>query len=214
MLLCLGEPLVRFLFLFLCLYLPMFLILLLYLHLIFRLLYHVTSTPTWLLRPVKVSISSELYPDYFWLPLLFNLPQVLRFWVGIFLSQPFFTFCSFLTFLAQHAFIKASLAAGSYSLKFTGLHTDPRNTDQVHLFVWFTVIHNRLYIFNLYLYMSILQKFLLVVKILIKNIDQQPEHKCSSNCSFKKCISKHLPLNFCKIVISLTGKTKITFSKI
>ena len=27
-------------------------------------------------------------------------------------------------------------------LKVAGLHTDPRNTDPAHLFVWFTVIHN------------------------------------------------------------------------
>ena len=30
-----------------------------------RELIHVTGTPPWLLRPVKVSTSSELYPDYF-----------------------------------------------------------------------------------------------------------------------------------------------------
>ena len=35
---------------------------------------------------------------------------------------------------------------------------------------WFTVIHNPLYILNLYLCMSIFQKVLLVVKTLIKNI--------------------------------------------
>ena len=63
------------------------------------------------------------------------------------------TLCSF-----QPAFIKASLGAGICSLKFAGLHTDPRNTDLAHLFVWFTVIHNPFYILNLYLYMSILQK--------------------------------------------------------
>ena len=40
------------------------------------------------------------------------------------------------------AFIKASLGAGSSSLNFAGLHTDPRNTDPAHLFVWFTVIDN------------------------------------------------------------------------
>ena len=34
------------------------------------------------------------------------------------------------------------LGAGSSSLKFAGLHTDPWNTDPAHLFVWFTVIHN------------------------------------------------------------------------
>ena len=32
------------------------------------LLIHVTGTPPWLLRSVKVSTSSELYPDCFWLP--------------------------------------------------------------------------------------------------------------------------------------------------
>ena len=122
----------------------------------------------------EASTSSELYPDYFWLPFLFHLPRALRFWVGFFYSQAFFTLCFFPTFLAQPGFIKAFLGAGSYSLKFAGLHTDPRNTDLAHLFVWFTVIHNLLYILNLYLYMSILQKFLLVVKTLIKNIDQQP----------------------------------------
>ena len=66
------------------------------------------------------------------------------------------------------AFIKASLGTGSYSLKFADLHTDPRNTDPAHLYFWFTVIHNLLYILNLYLYISILQKFFIVVKTLIK----------------------------------------------
>ena len=93
-----------------------------------------------------------------------------------FTHRRFFILRSFPTFFAQPAFIKASLGAGSYSLKFAELHTDPRNTDPAHLFVWFTVIHNLLYILNLYLYMSILQKFLLVVKTLIKNIDQQPHY--------------------------------------
>ena len=81
------------------------------------------------------------------------LPRVLRFWVGIFYPQPFFTLRSFPTFLAKPAFIKA------------GLHTDPRNTASAHLFVWFTVIHNLLYSLNLYLYMSILQKFYLWWKL-------------------------------------------------
>ena len=48
-------------------------------------------------------------------------------------------------------------------LKFAGLNTDPQNTDPAHLFVLFTVVHNLLYILNLYLCMSILQKLLLVV---------------------------------------------------
>ena len=160
------QNLRRFLFIlllfFMYLHLSMFFILLvLYLHLISRLLCHVTGTPPWLLRPVKAATSSELYPDYFRLPFLFHLPRTLRFWVGIFYPQAFFTLRSFLIFLAQPAFITASLGASSYSLKFAGLHTDPQNTDPAHLFVWFTVIHNLLYILNLYLYMSILQKFYL-----------------------------------------------------
>ena len=163
------------------------------LHFVSRLLYHVTGTPSRLLMPVKAFNSSELYPDYFWLPFLFHLQQALRFWVGIFwpqafftlrsfptfLAQPqalrfwvsifypqaFFTLRSFPTFLAQPAFIKAFLGASSSALKFAGLHTDPQNTDPAHLFVWFTVIHNPLYILNLHLYMSILQQFYLQWKL-------------------------------------------------
>ena len=59
------------------------------------------------------------------------------------------------------------------------LYIDPQNTDPAHLFVWFTVIHNLFYILNLYLYMLIFQKFLLVVKTLIKNIDQQPHYSAA-----------------------------------
>ena len=81
---------------FIYLHLLMFFILLvLYLRFISRLLCHVTGTPLWLLRRVKVSTSSELYPDYFRLPFLFHLPRTLRFWVGIFYPQAFFTLCSF-----------------------------------------------------------------------------------------------------------------------
>ena len=138
------------------------------LHFISRLLYHATGTQPWLLRPVKASTSSDLYPDYFWLPFLFHLPRALRFWVGIFHPQAFFTLCSFPTFLVQPVFIKASLGAGSSSLKFAGLYTDPWNTDPVHLFVSFTVIVNPLYILNLYLYMPILQKLYLWWKLCLK----------------------------------------------
>ena len=87
---------------FIYLHLLMFFILLvLYLRFISRLLCHVTGTPLWLLRRVKVSTSSELYPDYFRLPFLFHLPQALRFWVGIFYPQAFFTLRFFSTFLAH-----------------------------------------------------------------------------------------------------------------
>ena len=179
MVLCLGEPPVRFLccccsflifILLLYLHLSMFFILLLFfIHILFS---ASSLTLPW-------TIAGFLHPFYTFSPahrrvirdtFIFNhsvifLPRALRFWVGIFYPQAFFTLRSFPTFLAQPAFIKASLGAGSYSLKFAGLHTDPQNTDPAHLFVWFTVIHNLLYILSLYLCMSILQKFYLCWKL-------------------------------------------------
>ena len=61
---------------------------------------------------------------------------------AFFTHMCFFFLRSFSTFLPQPAFIKTSLGAGNSSLKFAGLHADPRNTDLAHLFVWFTAIHN------------------------------------------------------------------------
>ena len=87
---------------------------------------------------------------------------------AFFTHRRFLPLCSFPTFLAQPVFIKASLGAGSSSLKFAGLYTDPWNTALAHLFVWFTVILNPLYILNLYLYMSILQKLYLWSKLWLK----------------------------------------------
>ena len=106
MVLCLGEPPRRFLLLLLFIHFcssfcccSSFIFVLHFvvvvLHFISRLLCHVTGTPPWLLRPMKASTSSELYPDYFWLPLLFHLPQALRFWVGVFYPQALFTLRSF-----------------------------------------------------------------------------------------------------------------------
>ena len=105
-----------------------------------------------------------------------SLPRALRFWAGIFYPQAFFTWYSFPLFLAQPDFIKASLGAGSYSLKFAGLHTDPQNTDPVHLFVWLTVIHNPLYILNLYLHMSTV---FTCGENFDKNIDLQPHYSAA-----------------------------------
>ena len=62
-------------------------------------------------------------------------------WV-FFTHRRFLPYAPSLTFLTQPVFIKASLGARSSSLKFAELHTDPRNTDPAHLFVWFRVIHN------------------------------------------------------------------------
>ena len=70
------------------------------------------------------------------------LPRARQFWAGIFYPQAFFTLHSFLTFLPEPAFVKASLGASSSSLKFSGRHADPQNTDWAYLFVWFTAMHN------------------------------------------------------------------------
>ena len=105
------------------------------------------TLPWTIARPTHFVLSAQPIAEWFATLSFFDhsvifLPRALRFWVGIFYPQAFFTLRSFPTFLAQPAFIKASLGAGSYSLKFAGLHTDPRNTDPAHLFVWFTVIRN------------------------------------------------------------------------
>ena len=48
------------------------------------LLFHATGTPPWLLRPVKISTSSKLYPDYFRLPTFLDCPGIQ------FFDSPFF----------------------------------------------------------------------------------------------------------------------------
>ena len=59
---------------------------------------------------------------------------------AFFTHRHFFTLCFFTNILP--VFIKASLGAGSSSLKFAGFHTDPRSTGPALMFVLFTVIHN------------------------------------------------------------------------
>ena len=78
------------------------------------------------------------------------------------LAWAFFTHRRFLPYapllIFQPAFIKASLGAGSSFLKFSGLHTDPQNTDPAHLFV---LIHSNPQTFfffffcDLFLYFSL-----------------------------------------------------------
>ena len=57
-----------------------------------------------------------------------------------FIHRHFLPYAPSPTFMTQLAFIKASLGAGSFSLKFAGFHTDPRNRPDSS--VWFTVVHN------------------------------------------------------------------------
>ena len=58
---------------------------------------------------------------------------------GHFYPQAFLTLRSFTDILIY--VYRNSLGAGSSSLKFSGIYTDPRNTATVHLFARFTVIH-------------------------------------------------------------------------
>ena len=142
---------------FIYLHLSMFFILLLHLHLISRLLCHVTGTLPWLLRPVKTSTSSDLYPNYFWLPFLFHLQRALRFWVGIFLPTGVF----YLTLLPN---IFGTFPTFWHNLLLSGFHWELAATF-LKVAGLHTVIHNLLYISCLYLYMSILQKFYLWWKL-------------------------------------------------
>ena len=146
MVLCLEKPPRRFLRCWLSFsHLSMFFILLLFFSLLFNIIPHPSVdycwgfyTPFCTFSPAHRRVSC----DTFICSTILFLPRVLRPWVGTFHQQAFFTLRSFLTFLAQPAFIKASLEVGSFSLKFTGLHTDLQNIDPAHLFVWFTVICN------------------------------------------------------------------------
>ena len=160
MVLCLGEPPRRLLW---CWLSYLILISFLYLHFIFDLHFVVVLHLSFFFIHIFFSASSLtllwtiavfLHPFYTFIPahrrvsrdtFIFNhsvifLPRALRFWVGVFYPQEFFTSRSFTNILP--AFIKANLGACSSSLKFSGLHTNPRNTDPAHLFDWFTVIHN------------------------------------------------------------------------
>ena len=132
--------------------------------LVSRLLCHATCTPPWLLRPVKASTTSELYPGYFRLTLLFSSTMSATALSRHFLATDIF----YLTllpryFLSRHVFINASLGAGSSSLKFAGLHDAPRNT--VQLFVRFTAIHNLHIQKNSFLNSTKYYHELLVVKV-------------------------------------------------
>ena len=168
MVLCLGEPLRRFLR---CWLLFLILISFLYLHFIFDLHFVVVHHFSFFFIHIFFSTSSLTLPwaigdflhqFYTFSPahrrvirdtFIFNhsvifLPRALRFWVGIFYPQAFFTLRSFPTFLAFPTFWHNLLLSRFHwelavtFLKVAGLHTDPRNTDPAHLFVWFTVIHN------------------------------------------------------------------------
>ena len=180
MVLCLGEPLRRFLW---CWLLFLILISFLYLHFIFDLHFVVVHHLPFFFIHIFFSTSSLTLPwaigdflhqfytsspahrrvirDTF----IFNhsvifLPRALRPWVDIFYPQVFFTLRSFtdvLTCVYQ--------GPGSTSLKFPKRHTDLWNTVPARTFVWFTVIHNHPNQYDSVLNSTIYYHELLVVKV-------------------------------------------------
>ena len=92
-----------------------------------------------------------------------------------FYQQVFFTLSSFTDILP--VFIKTFLGAGSSFLKFAGLHTDPRNTDPAHLFVWFTVIRNLHIQKNSFLNSTIYYHELYNIKVVLKKAAAGKEAK-------------------------------------
>ena len=70
---------------------------------------------------------------------------------AFFTHRHFFTLHSFPTFWYNLLLSRFHWEPAATFLKVAGLHTDLQNTDLAHLFVWFTVIHNLLYILSLYL---------------------------------------------------------------
>ena len=132
-------------------------------HFLFNIIPHPSVDYRQVFRPIlyfqpSPSQSDSRHFHFFNYSIIFLL-RVLGFWVGIFYPQAFFTLHSFLTFWHNLLLSRFHWEPAVTFLKVTGLHTDPQNTDPAHLFVWFTVIHNLLYILTLYLWMSILQKF-------------------------------------------------------
>ena len=163
MLLCLGKPTLLEVFVmlvvvvhsFLCLHFVVVLHSFFVLHFVVFVLMWYCSSHCFSTSSLTLpwTIAGFLHPFYTFSPahrrvirdtFIFNhfvifLPRALRFWVDIFYPPAFSTLRSFTDILP--AFIKASLGAGSSSLKFAELHTNNlQNTDPAHQFVLFTVI--------------------------------------------------------------------------
>ena len=141
----------------------------LYSHFLFDIISHSSVDYRQVFRPIlyfqpSPSQSDSRHFHFFNYSIIF-LVRVLGFWVGIFYPQAFFTLHSFLTFWHNLLLSRFHWEPADTFLKVARLHTDLRNTDLAHLFVWFTVIHNLLYILSLYLCLSILQKFYLWWKL-------------------------------------------------
>ena len=104
------------------------------------------------------------------------LPRALRFWVGIFYPQAFFTLRSFPTFLEQPAFIKVSLGAGSYFLESCrALYWSSKHRPGPSICLIHSNPQSFIHLKFVFMHVNI-AKVLLVVKTLIKNTDQQLQY--------------------------------------
>ena len=106
--------------------------------------YRQVFTPILYFQPSSSQSDSRHFHFNFSEPFCYSFTASATVLTGRFLPTGVFYPCrSFRTFLTQPAFSKTSLEARSSSLKFAGLHADPRNTDPVYQFVWVTTIHKR-----------------------------------------------------------------------
>ena len=108
----------------------------------FTFLFDITPHPSvdyhQVFRPILYFQQSPSQSDlrhFHFQPFLYLLTMSATILSGHFLPTGIFYLTLLPDILAQPAFVKASLGAGSYSSKFAGLHTDPRNTESAHLFV-------------------------------------------------------------------------------
>ena len=132
MLLCLGEPPVRFLLLlllFISFLHLVFILLFSFIHLLFGIISHPSVDYRRVFAPILYFQPSPSQSDlrYFhFQPFRYLLTAS-----AAVLGGHFFALRPFTDILP--AFIRASLGSGSSFLKFAGLNTDPRNTGPVHI---------------------------------------------------------------------------------
>ena len=169
------------------------------------LLIHVTSTLPWLLRTVKVSTSSELYPwllsvAYF----LFRHPVFL--FTSLFLTQsvrqPLVTYpslCSvYVTYRTPyHANSHQALSTKPLPKEADNFYRGGNHSKYVPLLTYLTWLRSIYYDLG-FVFIHVKPRiYLLVVKTLIKKhraattLISNYESRNWKNCSLKKCISEH-----------------------
>ena len=148
MLLYLGEPLVRLLCCCCCSFLMCILICwcssfcCCCSSFISRLLFHVTGTLSWLLRSVKASNCSELYPNYFLIAFSFSSCASATVLSGHFLPTRVFYLTLLPDSFGTTCFYQGLPGSRQVFLEVCRDSYWSSKHSLVHLFVWFIVIHN------------------------------------------------------------------------